>query len=338
MNGKQYLKNKLPMLVLNLICMMALSAFLLLSGNSVDSISLILFVWLLVLAGSQALAYNSRKKQMEKLLRLTEQLDEQYLIAELMSLPEQADDQVFYQILKLAEKSMLERIGTIQRERLEYKEYIEQWIHEVKTPITAMKLLCENNRSAFTRELLAELEKTNRFIDQALYYARSEHTEKDYLVREIRLFDAVHQAISDNKYLLQQNGVQIDVQETDETVYSDEKWICFILNQLIVNAVKYQNEQLHLTIYSEHMGDQIILCVRDNGVGISSSDLPRIFEKGFTGKNGRTAAQNATGIGLYLCKKLCDKLGIGISATSGDEGTTLRLSFYINNFIHQVQG
>ena len=86
------------------------------------------------------------------------------------------------------------------------------------------------------------------------------------------------------------------------------------------------------------MGDQIILCVRDNGVGISSSDLPRIFEKGFTGKNGRTAAQNATGIGLYLCKKLCDKLGIGISATSGDEGTTLRLSFYINNFIHQVQG
>lgn len=74
---------------------------------------------------------------MEKLLRLTEQLDEQYLIAELMSLPEQADDQVFYQILKLAEKSMLERIGTIQRERLEYKEYIEQWIHEVKTPITA---------------------------------------------------------------------------------------------------------------------------------------------------------------------------------------------------------
>ena len=101
MNGKQYLKNKLPMLVLNLVCMMALSAFLLLSGNSVDSISLILFVWLLVLAGSQALAYNSRKKQMEKLLRLTEQLDEQYLIAELMSLPEQADDQVFYQILKL---------------------------------------------------------------------------------------------------------------------------------------------------------------------------------------------------------------------------------------------
>lgn len=337
MNGKQYLKNQLPTLVLNVLGMTALAVFLLLSGSNKDSVAIILFVWLLVLAGSMVIGYVGRKKQMEKLLLLTEQLEEPYLIAELMKFPERADDQVFYQILKLAEKSMLERIGTIQRERLEYKEYIEQWIHEVKTPITAMKLLCENNRSPLTRELLAELEKTNRFTDQALYYARSEHTEKDYLVREIRLFDAVHQAISDNKYLLQQNSVQIEVQETDETVYSDEKWICFILNQLIVNAVKYRNEQLRLKFYSEHTGDQIILCVQDNGIGISNSDLPRIFEKGFTGENGRTTAQNATGIGLYLCKKLCDKLGIGISAISGDEGTTLRLSFYINNFVHQVQ-
>lgn len=337
MNGKQYLKNQLPTLVLNVLGMTALAVFLLLSGSNKDSVAIILFVWLLVLAESMVIGYVGRKKQMEKLLLLTEQLDEPYLIAELMKFPERADDQVFYQILKLAEKSMLERIGTIQRERLEYKEYIEQWIHEVKTPITAMKLLCENNRSPLTRELLAELEKTNRFTDQALYYARSEHTEKDYLVREIRLFDAVHQAISDNKYLLQQNSVQIEVQETDETVYSDEKWICFILNQLIVNAVKYRNEQSRLKFYSEHTGDQIILCVQDNGIGISNRDLPRIFEKGFTGENGRTTAQNATGIGLYLCKKLCDKLGIGISAISGDEGTTLRLSFYINNFVHQVQ-
>lgn len=337
MNGKQYLKNKLPVILLNIFCMAALSLFLLVSGNRVDSIILILFVWGLVLVGSMSIGYANRKKQMEKLLHLTEQLDEQYLIAELWEKPEQADDQVFYQILKMAEKSMLERIGTIQRERQEYKEYIEQWIHEVKTPITAMKLLCENNRSSFTRELLPELEKTNRYTEQALFYARSEHTEKDYLVREMRLFDTVHEAISNNKYLLQQNGAQIDVQETDETVYSDEKWVCFILNQLIINAVKYRKGQLHLNFYSKHKDDQIILCVQDNGVGISASDLPRIFDKGFTGENGRVAAQNATGIGLYLCKKLCDKLGISISATSANDGTTFCLSFYVNNFVHQVQ-
>lgn len=337
MSKKVYLKNKLPVVILNVLCMIMLTLFLLINGNSIDSITIILFTWLLVLSGNTAISYRNRKNQMGKLLRLTEQLDEQYLIAELMSLPERADDQVFYQILKLAEKSMLERIGTIQRERLEYKEYIEQWVHEIKTPITAMKLLCENNRSSFTRELLTELEKTNRYTEQALFYARSEHTEKDYLVREMRLFDVVHKAISDNKYLLQQNETLIDVQETDETVYSDEKWIGFILNQLIVNAVQYRKERLCLMIYSERREGKIILCVQDNGIGISDSDLPRIFDKGFTGSNGRSATQNSTGIGLYLCKKLCDKLGLDIAATSGSNGTVLRLSFYVNNFIHQVQ-
>ena len=116
---------------------------------------------------------------------------------------------------------MLEQISAVKRERTEYKDQIEQWVHEIKTPITAMKLLCENHRSDFTKELLVELEKTNRFTEQALYCARSEHTEKDYSVREIRLFDVVHQAIAENKYLLLQNSVNIELQETDDVVYSD---------------------------------------------------------------------------------------------------------------------
>lgn len=137
---------------------------------------------------------------------------------------------------------MLEQIGTVARERQEYREYIEQWIHEIKTPITAMKLLCENHKEPFTRELMRELEKTNRFTEQALYYARSEYTEKDYSVQEIRLFDVVHQAIADNKYLLLQNQVALETEESELTVYSDDKWLRFILDQLIVNAVKYSGK------------------------------------------------------------------------------------------------
>ena len=129
-----------------------------------------------------------------------------------------------------------------------YKEYIEQWIHEIKTPITAMKLLCENHRTDWTKELLLELEKTNRFTEQALYYARSEHTEKDYSVREMALSQVVHQAIADNKYLLLQSGMRLEVEEMQDTVYSDEKWVRFILNQLIANAVKYRTEQPVLRI------------------------------------------------------------------------------------------
>ena len=231
---------------------------------------------------------------------------------------------------------MIEKIGEIQRERKEYKEYIEQWIHEVKTPITAMKLLCENNRSSFTRELLAELENVQQFTEQALYYARSEHTEKDYSIREIQLSDVVHNAIADNKYLLRQSNMRITADNLEHCVYTDDKWIRFILNQLISNAVKYGTEQPALHFFTVRKQEHILLCIEDNGIGIPPGDLPRIFEKGFTGQNGRTG-RNSTGIGLYLCKRLCDKLGIGLTAYSKEKGTTLTLSFPVNDFVTGVQ-
>lgn len=338
MNKKLYWKQKLPIMFLNFLCMIGLSIFLRVTGNSFDSILVVLFIWIAILVSHLVLIYYRRKEQMEKLLNLAEQLEERYLLSEVMEKPERAEDRVYYQLLKLTGKSMLEQVAEVRRERTQYKEYVEQWVHEIKTPITAMKLLCENNHSQVTKDLLVELEKVNCYTEQALYYARSEHTEKDYSVREVRLFDVVHQSIAENKYLLLKNGVGIDLQETDDTIYSDEKWLCFILNQLIVNSVKYRTEQPVLKFYTEHQDNQVILCVQDNGIGIDAGDLPRIFEKGFTGQNGRKAAHSSTGIGLYLCKRLCDKLGIGICADSEGSGTILRLIFHINNFIQRVQG
>ena len=337
MNSRRYWKNRIPFLMTNLVCMAALTVFLLVCGNSISAVLLILVVWALVLLTGLFLTYWTRKRQMQKLLDMAGQLSERYLISEVIELPEQAEDQVYYQLLKMAGKSMLEQIGEVRRERLEYKEYIEQWIHEIKTPITAMKLLCENHRTDWTKELLMELEKTNRFTEQALYYARSEHTEKDYSVREMALAQVVYQAIADNKYLLLQSGVRLEVEEMEDTVYSDEKWVRFILNQLIANAVKYRSEQPVLRFSTRRQQDQVVLKVEDNGIGISPADLPRIFEKGFTGQNGRMV-QQSTGIGLYLCKRLCDKLGIGIAVESSEQGTAISLAFHINCLIHEVQG
>lgn len=337
MSGRQYLKNQLPVLLINLLGMLALALFLIASGNNIQTVLFILVVWLIVLASCLLFFYFSRKKYLNKLLDMTEELEERYLLPEIMQEPEKADEQVFYQIMKMSEKSMLERIGEVQRERKEYKEYIEQWIHEVKTPITAIKLICENNRCSFTRDLMVELENINRFTEQALYYARSEHTENDYSVREIRLSNVVHGAIADNKYLLRQNNVTVTVDNVEYSIYSDDKWLRFILDQLISNAVKYRIDQpvLHFSAVKEN--DRVILSVGDNGIGIPQSDLPRIFEKGFTGQNGRTI-HSSTGIGLYPCKRLCDKLGIGISASSEGKGTTISLSFRINDFVTGVQG
>lgn len=138
MSGKQYWKNKIPYVTGNFLAMAVLAA------------------------------YMCRRKQMDTLLESVNQLEEKYLIAEVTGLPERADDRVFYQVMKAAEKSMLERIGNMQREQKEYREYIEQWVHEMKTPITAMKLLCENHLSEFTRQFPVELEKSNRLTEQVL--------------------------------------------------------------------------------------------------------------------------------------------------------------------------
>ncbi len=337
MNRRRYWKNRIPFLLTNLICMVALTVFLLVCGNSISTVLLILSVWTLILLAGLFLTYWQRDRQMRQLLDMAGQLSERYLISEVMELPAQAEDQVYYRLLKMAGKSMLEQIGEIRRERQEYKEYIEQWIHEIKTPITAMKLLCENHRTDWTKELLMELEKTNRFTEQALYYARSEHTEKDYSVRKMALIQVVHQAIADNKYLLLQSGMHLEVEEIQDTVYSDDKWVRFILNQLIANAVKYRTGQPILRFSTHRQQDQVVLVVEDNGIGISATDLPRIFEKGFTGQNGRNV-QQSTGIGLYLCKRLCEKLGIGITAESSENGASISLAFHINCLIYEVQG
>lgn len=336
MNNKQYLKNQIPMLSLNFWGVLALSLFLLANGNPPQTIAFISTAWVLILGSYLLISYFIEKRYLCKLLNMAEQLDERYLIPEIMALPEKANEQVFYQLMKMAEKSMLEKISEIHSERKEYKEYIEQWIHEVKTPITAMKLLLENNPSSFSRDVLAELEHINQYTEQALYYARSEHTEKDYSVREIPLCDMVHCAIADNKYLLRQSNMTITIDHMENRVYTDEKWVRFILNQIIGNAVKYRTEHPILHFSAAKTKGRVILSIRDNGIGIPKSDLPRIFEKGFTGQNGRIG-KNSTGIGLYLCRRLCHKLGIGIAACSDNRGTTISLSFQINDFIAGVQ-
>ena len=336
MSGKLYLKNQIPAILVNLMGMLALALFLFANGNQFQTVLFIFAVWFIILITYLSVVYYVRKKYLNQLLDTAEQLEERYLIPEIMTIPGKADEQVFYQIMKMAEKSMLEKIGTIQNDRKEYKEYIEQWIHEVKTPITAIKLLCENNRSPFAREILAELEHINQYTEQALYYARSEHTEKDYSVRETNLCDVVHSAVADNKYLLRQSNMTITIDDIETKVYTDDKWVRFILNQIISNAIKYRIEQPVLHFSAIKTNDRVVLSVSDNGIGIPKSDLPRIFEKGFTGQNGRTT-QNSTGIGLYLCKRLCDKIGIGISADSCKAGTSLCLTFRINHFVHEVQ-
>ncbi len=329
----EYLKDNIPAMILQVLCMVLLSLFLLSAGNTADTVGFVLLIWFAVAAAYMAWCYYRRCGFLKRLLDLTEELEEKYLIAELMEKPLRADDRVFYGILKLADKSMLERVAAAERENREYREQIEQWVHETKTPITAIRLLCENNPTAIQKPLLLELERLNHYVEQALYLSGSEHTEKDYRIRELTLVEAVHQAIAQNKQLLLQNQVQLCVEPCDITAYTDEKWLVFILSQLLNNAVKYKNDTPVIEFRITQEDERVLLAVADNGIGIPPEDMPRIFEKGFTGRNGRTGGR-ATGMGLYLCMKLCERLGVGLEACSDGGGRTVfTLIFYRNPFV-----
>ena len=210
----------------------------------------------------------------------------------------------------------------------EYREYIETWVHEIKTPIASTRLVLENNQNEMTRNIEYEIKKVEEYIEQVLYYARSNNVSQDYMIKEVSLPVLVRNVLKRNSRDFISKGISVDIEAVEGTVYSDGKWLDFILNQVIGNATKYirdSNGKVKIaTIKNEN---NIVLTIEDNGIGIIDKDINRVFEKGFTGENGRNLGRS-TGIGLYLCKKLTKQLGLGINLTStAGEGTKVSIIF-----------
>lgn len=201
---------------------------------------------------------------------------------------------------------MLEHVNKYRYLTEDYKDYIELWIHEIKIPIAASKMVIENNRNPVTKSIDEELDKVENYIEQALFYARSNTVEKDYYIKKNNLKDIVNESIKKNKNVLIQEKIAVNIHNLDIEVSTDSKWIGFILNQIIQNSVKYkkQDSNSKIEIYGKQEKEKVILYIKDNGIGIKKGEITRVFEKGFTGTNGRLSNKKSTGIGLYLCKKV----------------------------------
>ena len=324
-----YCKSKAGVVLLNAAAMLVLSIFLLLLGNTGAVIFLIVIVWILVLGIFLLTEYFFRRKYFQELIMVLEELPQRYLIAEVMIPGYRLEAKLYWEVLRKSNKSVIEEIHKLENSQKEYKEYIESWIHEVKTPITAVQLLCENHKEDFTKNILSELDEIENEVEKALYYVRMEQVYQDYLIHPVNLKEIVLSAIRAEKRHFMQCGFQIDLDMADTIVSTDEKWVEFILKQIFSNSMKYRREaDAKIRIYVEEGVKQKSLAVEDNGCGILKEEISRIFEKGFTGKNGRMENNNATGIGLYLCRRLCEKLGIGISCESEKgECTKMILTF-----------
>ncbi len=276
--------------------------------------------------------FHRKEKYYNELWSLFDGLDDKTLLAELMENPSFFDGKLVYQILKSANKYMNDRIAEADAANHEYREYIEMWIHEVKTPITSAHLMIENDKNATTLRLDKELSKIEHFVEQALFYARSTTLEKDFKLEKVTLKELVHEALkSYSKQMIGVNGVP-EFENLEITVFADRKWCVFIIGQIIANSVKYHRGNLRLSFRGGTYENGCFLLISDNGIGIAEADLPRIFDKGFTGENGRKYTKS-TGIGLYLCRKLCVKMNMGISAKSvWESGTEMKITFPKGNF------
>lgn len=281
--------------------------------------------------------YRSRRDYLLEMQSLTDGLDKKYLVPEMLRAGKRQEERLLYEIFRSVGKSMNEHVAGYRRATLEYKEYVEMWIHEVKVPIAAMRMILVNRREE-DMGLSEEIDRVEGYVEQALFYARSTDVEKDYLIRQVNLQKTIEEVLLQKKRELLAKRASVSLHDLDRTVYSDGKWLVFIVGQVLNNSIKYAKEEgLKLEIYGEEAQGKDFLYIRDNGVGVRQEECARVFDKGFTGTNGRRYAKS-TGIGLYLCKKLCGRLAHGIAFTSVEgEGSLVTISFPRSALIDEVR-
>ncbi len=327
-NFISYLKDRLISILL--FFFLFLSVFFTLSAFHVGEELLLSIMVLFFLFGSVLLSYDyiRRRTFWKHFLFCLERLDEKYLISEIVSKPEFLEGELFFDALYEINKSMNEKIHDYRKNVTDFKEYIELWIHEVKIPIASSKLIAYNNRSKEIKKIDEQISRIENEVEQVLYYVRSENAEKDYLIKEVSLRSVINQVVVKNKEALLAKKITIKMENVDHTVLTDGKWFEYILNQIVNNSMKYAKEKDSFLHFSYHeTKEEAILEIEDNGIGIAKTDLPRVFEKSFTGKNGRKG-KNSTGMGLYIVKNLCDKLGHSIELKSEEgKGVKVILSF-----------
>lgn len=337
MRFKDFIKEKILLIFLTLFLIISSEILLLPYTQIVVFTRIYIAVCpILIVAISIFVGYRKKKNFYNELKNNLDELEDKYLISEIINTPDFIEGKILKRSMQETGKAMLENVALYKRLQEDYKEYIELWIHEIKTPIVTSKLIIENNKNETTKSIYEELDKIENYTEQALFYARSNTVNKDYVITKSNLQEIVNGAILKNKSALLSSKTSIELHDLEQEVYTDSKWAVFIINQIIQNSIKYsKNENRKIEMYAVSKSDSVVLNIKDNGIGIKKGEITRVFEKGFTGENGRIINKKSTGIGLYLCKKLCDKLGLGIELNSEkDAGTEVRIIFPKSSFVN----
>ncbi len=235
--------------------------------------------------------------------------------------PHNLIEQDYMRLITAVHEDKIKRITQYDHITSDMIDYYTMWAHQIKTPIAAMRLLLQSEESDRNKELSAELFKIEQYVEMVLSYLRLDSNSTDFVIRRYPIDSIVKQAVRKYAPLFIRKKIRLDLKPMDQLVLTDEKWLVFVIEQILSNALKYTVKG-KITISMEGK----TLLISDTGIGIAEEDLPRVCEKGFTGYNGRTD-KRASGIGLYLCKKILTKLSHTITIESAvGRGTTVKIS------------
>lgn len=260
--------------------------------------------------------YLLSRRRLDRLNQILEELPEKYLLGELLPPPANLLEKQYFMIMKTVSRSAIGIADTARREKEEYCNYVESWIHEIKTPLTACSLILSNEGDI--RKLKQEIKRADNLTESILYFARMRTAEKDLQIHETHAAALMDEAVKSQMELLIAARIRVTV-EGDFSVCTDGKSILFILKQLLINCAKYcPGCQVTMTAGSG------VITVWDDGPGIPSHELPRVTERGFSGTAGRKRG-DSTGMGLYIAAELCKNLGVTLTVES-EEGRFTRIS------------
>ncbi len=319
MKLKEYLSDQLSLILFFVLLMVFITSVILLDPSFqvwqhnivyINLISFFLFALYLTII------YLIRNQYYTQLLRA---IAEEKASTDSLPAPRSNEQKIFHKLLAKTQDQQNARIEKICGEKKDNFEFVSAWVHEIKIPIAVINLLIENSQGKDRDEILSsirqEADRIDRLVEQVLYYSKIDDFSKDYFVQELELKTLVNQVIKKHAPTFIHKEVRIETSSMDLQITSDKKWLLFILDQIISNALKYTNQGGRIEIHGEEDDREKRLIITDNGIGIRPEDLSRVFDRGFTGYNGREFTKS-TGMGLYLAKRLARKLGHDLSVDS----------------------
>lgn len=326
MKLQDYLKDKAIEIIWTLLGMIILFLLFYAYKMTKEQIIFITLIYLLVFIIPKIVEYLKKRAFYNDMQNKLAMLDKKYLILEMCKEPNFLDAKIMMDILYDVNKNMNEHVKDYELASKDMIEYIMMWIHEIKVPLST--LLLRNDHDNINKSLL---NKINNYLEQILYYFRLESNNKDYLIKAYDLKTIINQVLVNQKDDILACNYQVEVDVDNMMVITDSKWLTFALNQIINNSIKYNdkdNKILH--IYQSLENNDLILNIYDNGMGIKQSDIPLIFEKGFTGYNGHKVAKS-TGMGLYIVAKILKLLNHEYAIYSKLNEYTL-IKIYFNKY------